>query len=156
MDAYPVNATAAGPLFRWPVRIYYEDTDAGGVVYHTNYIKFMERARTEFLRFLGLELDVLEREQRLLFAIRSLAVDYRRPARLNDWLEVTVAFEAVRPASLHFVQTVQRDGVTLCAGQVRVAALSADTFRPMAIPAFMLTRLAEHGPERLPLTAALE
>ena len=132
------------PLFTWPVRVYYEDTDAGGVVYHANYIKFMERARTEFLRHLGFELTVLEREQGLIFAVRGLSVEYRRPARLNDWLEVSVGFEAIRAASLLFVQEVRRDGDLLCEGRVRVASLSADTFRPLALPDFMLDRLMAH------------
>jgi acyl-CoA thioester hydrolase len=134
-------ASPAALAFVWPVRVYYEDTDAGGVVYHANYIRFMERARTEFLRHLGFELNVLEREQRLIFAVRDLSVDFRRPARLNDLLEISVDFEAVRAASLLFVQQVSRDGHLLCAGRVRVAALSADSFRPMAIPEFMLERL---------------
>ena len=138
-------AAPAAPAFVWPVRVYYEDTDAGGVVYHANYIRFMERARTEFLRHLGFELNVLEREQRLIFAVRDLSVDFRRPARLNDLLEVSVDFEAVRAASLLFVQQVSRDGLLLCAGRVRVAALSADSFRPMAIPEFMLERLAQES-----------
>ncbi|RQW83795.1 MAG: tol-pal system-associated acyl-CoA thioesterase [Methylococcus sp.] len=134
-------ASPAALAFVWPVRVYYEDTDAGGVVYHANYIRFMERARTEFLRHLGFELNLLEREQRLIFAVRDLNVDFRRPARLNDLLEISVDFEAVRAASLLFVQQVSRDGQLLCAGRVRVAALSADSFRPMAIPEFMLERL---------------
>jgi acyl-CoA thioester hydrolase len=144
------------PEFIWPVRVYYEDTDAGGVVYHANYIKFMERARTEFLRQLGFELNVLEREQRLVFAVRGLSIDYRRPARLNDWLEVSVGFEAVRSASLLFVQGVRCGGERLCDGRVRVAALSADTFRPMAIPDFMLERLAAHDPARQPNTTGVD
>ena len=132
----------AAPAFVWPVRVYYEDTDAGGVVYHANYIRFMERARTEFLRHLGFELNVLEWDQRLIFAVRDLSVDFRRPARLNDLLGVSVDFEALRAASLLFVQRISRDGLLLCEGRVRVASLSADSFRPMAIPDFMLERLA--------------
>ena len=124
-------APSAAPGFVWPVRVYYEDTDAGGVVY-----------RTEFLRHLGFELNVLERDQRLIFAVRDLSVDFRRPARLNDLLGVSVDFEAVRAASLLFVQRISRNGMLLCEGRVRVAALSADSFRPMAIPDFMLERLA--------------
>ena len=138
-------AFPAAPAFVWPVRVYYEDTDAGGVVYHANYIRFMERARTEFLRHLGFELNVLERDQRLIFAVRDLSVDFRRPARLNDLLGVSVDFEAVRAASLLFVQRISRDGMLLCEGRVRVAALSADSFRPMAIPDFMLERLARES-----------
>lgn len=139
-------AFPAAPAFVWPVRVYYEDTDAGGLVYHSNYIKFMERARTEFLRSLGFELDALERDQRLLFAVRSLSIDYRRPARLSDWLTVTLDLESLRPASLAFVQRVLRGGELLCDGRVRVAALSADSFRPMAIPDFMFERLAAQWP----------
>lgn len=132
----------ASPMFRWPVRIYYEDTDAGGVVYHANYIKFMERARTEFLRSQGIELDVMEQEHRILFAIRSLSVEYRKPARLNDLLQVTVDFDTVRSASLAFRHTVVCGGVPLCEGTVRVASICADQFRPKAIPDFMQAQLA--------------
>lgn len=132
----------ASPMFSWPVRIYYEDTDAGGVVYHTNYIKFMERARTEFLRSQGIELDVMEQEHRILFAIRSLSVEYRKPARLNDLLQVTVDFDTVRSASLAFRHTVVCGGVLLCGGTVRVASICADQFRPKAIPDFMQAQLA--------------
>jgi acyl-CoA thioester hydrolase len=131
------------PLFRWPVRIYYEDTDAGGMVYHANYLKFMERARTEYLRTLGIELDALERDHRIIFAVRSISVDYRKPARLNELLDVTVAIEEVRAASILFGQAVRRDGGELiCEGRVRVASISADAFRPVAIPDFMLERWA--------------
>lgn len=132
----------ASPMFSWPVRIYYEDTDAGGVVYHTNYIKFMERARTEFLRSQGIELDVMEQEHRILFAIRSLSVEYRKPARLNDLLQVTVDFDTLRSASLAFRHTVVCGGVSLCEGTVRVASICADQFRPKAIPDFMQAQLA--------------
>ena len=135
--------TPAEAIFVWPVRIYYEDTDAGGVVYHTNYIKFMERARTEFLRSQGIELDEMEREHRILFAIRALSVEYRKPARLNDLLQVTVDFDAVRPASITFRQTALREGELLCEGSVRVASICADQFRPKAIPDLMLVQLAE-------------
>lgn len=131
----------SNPMFSWPVRIYYEDTDAGGVVYHTNYIKFMERARTEFLRSQGIELDVMEQEHRILFAIRALSVEYRKPARLNDLLQVTVDFDAVRSASLAFRHTVVCGEVLLCEGTVRVASICADLFRPKAIPDFMQARL---------------
>jgi acyl-CoA thioester hydrolase len=135
--------TPAEALFVWPARIYYEDTDAGGVVYHTNYIKFMERARTEFLRSQGIELDVMEQAHRILFAIRALSVEYRKPAHLNDLLQVTVDFDVVRSASIAFRQTVLREGELLCEGTVRVASICADSFRPKAIPDFMQAQLAE-------------
>lgn len=127
------------------MRIYYEDTDAGGVVYHANYIRFMERARTEFLRSLGIELGELARDHGLVFAVRALSIDYRKPARLDDWLEVTVAFEAVRAASILFRQSIRRGGEEVCEGRVRVASLSVVHFRPVAIPDFMLERLATMG-----------
>ena len=122
------------PLFSWPVRVYYENTDAGGVVYHSNYITFMERARTEFLRRLGIELGALERDERVLFAVRSVAVDYRSPARLDDLLDVTVDIKEARAASLTFLQSVRIGERVLCDGEVRVASLSADHFKPTAIP----------------------
>jgi acyl-CoA thioester hydrolase len=122
------------PLFSWPVRVYYENTDAGGVVYHSNYITFMERARTEFLRRIGVELGALERDERVLFAVRSVAVDYRGPARLDDLLDVTVDIKEARPASLTFLQSVRLGERVLCDGEVRVASLSADHFKPTAIP----------------------
>ena len=126
--------TEVSPLFTWPVRVYYENTDAGGVVYHSNYIAFMERARTEFLRSLGVELGALEEECRVLFAVRSMTIDFRSPARLDDFLEVTVDIKEARPASLTFEQSIRRDERLLCDGQVRVASISADHFRPVAIP----------------------
>ena len=92
--------------FVWPVRVYYEDTDSGGVVYYANYLKFMERARTEWLRHRGFEQDALLRDHRLLFAVRSLTVDYHRPARFNDQLEVVSEIAATGGASLTFVQTL--------------------------------------------------
>lgn len=121
-------------LFSWPVRVYYDSTDAGGVVYHTNYIKFMEQARTEFLRRMGVELGLLEQQERVLFAIRSVAVDFRAPARLDDLLEITVDIKEARAASLTFRQSVRLGERVLCDGEVRVASLSADDFKPTAIP----------------------
>jgi len=126
--------TEASALFSWPVRVYYENTDAGGVVYHSNYVAFMERARTEFLRSLGVELGALEREQRVLFAVRSMKIDFRSPARLDDLLDVTVDIKDSRPASLTFLQSIRQGDRIMCDGEVRVASISADHFRPVAIP----------------------
>ena len=122
--------------FVWPVRVYYEDTDSGGVVYYAKYLKFMERARTEWLRHRGFEQDALLREQRLLFAVRSLTVDYHRPARFNDLLEVVTRIVTAGGASLTFVQTIQRAGSAelLCGAQVKVACISADRFQPCRMP----------------------
>lgn len=126
--------------FVWPVRVYYEDTDSGGVVYYANYLKFMERARTEWLRHRGFEQDTLLRDHRLLFAVRSLTVDYHRPARFNDLLEVATWIVTAGGASLAFAQTIQRAGSAelLCRAHIKVACISADRFQPCRIPLNLL------------------
>ena len=135
--------------FVWPVRVYYEDTDAGGVVYYANYLKFMERARTEWLRTRGLEQDVLLKEQDLVFAVRSLSIDYIRPARLDDLLQVRVTVSKLRRASIVFEQTINRvhnseseDILTI--GQVKVVSLAATSFKPKPIP-LTLRKDLEHA-----------
>ncbi|MEN8129759.1 MAG: tol-pal system-associated acyl-CoA thioesterase [Pseudomonadota bacterium] len=125
--------------FILPVRVYYEDTDAGGVVYYANYLRFMERARTEWLRTLGYEQDVLIREQGLLFAVRSVAVEYKKPARFNDLLQVAVNGIKLGRVTLTFEQRIARLGdreeqEIITTGSVRVASLDAMTFRPKPIP----------------------
>ena len=130
--------------FRWPVRVYYEDTDSGGVVYYANYLRFMERARTEWMRALGFDQDALIREQGILFAVRSVSLEYLRPARLNDRLEVGVRLRERRRASLVFEQVVSRAGDAegpLCTGSIRIACLIAATFRSTPIPEFILKEI---------------
>ncbi|QBQ53991.1 tol-pal system-associated acyl-CoA thioesterase [Nitrosococcus wardiae] len=128
--------------FIWPVRVYYEDTDSGGVIYHANYLKFMERARTEWLRSQGFEQDALLNEQGLLFAVRSLRLDYLRPGRFNDWLKVHTHLLQCRKASLIFAQTVHRGEETaLCQAEVKVVCLDAQTFRPHPIPKLILAEI---------------
>jgi acyl-CoA thioester hydrolase len=141
-----VPSIADFPTFRWPVRVYYEDTDAGGVVYHANYLLFMERARTEWLRALGFEQDVLRREAGVQFSVRRASIDYLRPARFNDLLTVTVALTGVGGASLELAQEVVRDadGVVCCRGAVQVACVDAATLRPARIPKQLLAEIA-HG-----------
>lgn len=123
-----------------PVRVYYEDTDAGKVVYHSNYINFMERARTEWLRSLGYEQDRLMLEQGIVFVVRSLQVDYLKPALFNDLLSVDVAIHELGRTSIHFRQNIWRNNPFenkrehLIAGIVRVVCVDADSFRPTAIP----------------------
>ena len=138
---------AESPAFRWPVRVYYEDTDSGGVVYYANYLRFMERARTEYLRALGFEQDRLREEQGILFTVHSVQVDFLRPARFNDLLEVTADIENMRRASLTFAQQVMRHGRSdvLCRGRVRVACVDATAFRPRAIPDFIMRKLSDDG-----------
>ena len=130
------------PGFTWPVRVYYEDTGAGGVVYRSNYLKYMERARTEWLRALGFELDVLHSEQGVLFAVVEARLEFLRPARLNDRLTVGVKLMRLGPASLELAQTVSRDPDTLlCRGEVRVACLDSARFRPRPMPDALLRGL---------------
>lgn len=121
--------------FRLYVRVYYEDTDAGGVVYYANYLKYLERARTEWLRRAGFEQRDLVGQLNLLFTVRSVVVDYRAPARLDDRLEVEAQILRIGRASIEFAQAVRRDGVELCSARVRVASIDAETFRPRALPA---------------------
>jgi len=127
--------------FTWPIRIYYEDTDAGGVVYYANYLKFFERARTEMLRAYGHEQDVLLANEGLLFVVRSVAIDYLSPARFNDLLQVSAEISEAKKASLTFFQQVTRDGAVLCTASVRVACLDAATMRPKAFPKFLTEQL---------------
>ena len=122
------------PVFSWPTRVYWEDTDAGGVVYHAQYLAFLERARTEWLRARGKGQELLRAEHDLVFAVRAMRIDFRNPARLDDALRVTVALRECRRASLVLAQAVHRGADLLLDAEVRVAALSAATFRPKAIP----------------------
>ncbi|HHO68761.1 MAG TPA: tol-pal system-associated acyl-CoA thioesterase [Gammaproteobacteria bacterium] len=134
--------------FRWPVRVYYEDTDSGGVVYYANYLKFMERARTERLRALGFEQDRLREEYGILFTVHSVQADFLRPALFNDALEVTAEIVRRRRASLTFSQQVLRqgdDGTALCRGRVQVACVDAGSFRPCAIPDPIMRKLSDVG-----------
>jgi acyl-CoA thioester hydrolase len=140
--------------FVWPVRVYYEDTDAGGVVYYANYLRFMERARTEWLRSLGFDQARLASERGLLFAVRSVKVDYLAPARLDDRLEVSAAVATTGRASLGFAQTVERISggsapELLTRGEVKIACLDAGDFRPRSIPEDILKALsAPEAPTR--------
>ncbi|MGH8486708.1 MAG: tol-pal system-associated acyl-CoA thioesterase, partial [Pseudomonas sp.] len=121
-------------------RVYYEDTDAGGVVYYVNYLKFMERARTERLRALGFAQSALAQDN-LLFVVHSSEARYHAPARLDDELRVTAHVLELNRASLRFVQQVWResDATLLCEGQFLVACVRADTFKPRAIPPALRT-----------------
>lgn len=127
--------------FQFPVRIYWEDTDAGGVVYHAQYLAFMERARTEWLRGLGLHQDALKRDADLVFVVRAMEVDFRSPARLDDQLTVSVRLLECRGASLLLAQRIEREGRLLVEAKVKIAALRASSFRPCALPDFLLPQL---------------
>ena len=132
--------------FEWPVRVYYEDTDSGGVVYYANYLRFMERARTEWLRALGFEQDRLIREQGIVFAVRSANVEYLRLARFNDLLIVVSELQHRGRASLTFDHTIirQHEASQPCVtGEVKIACINADTFRPQPIPDRLLEEIAD-------------
>jgi len=122
------------PVFSWPTRVYWEDTDAGGVVYHAQYLAFLERARTEWMRARGHGQDRLRTEHDLVFAVRAMRIDFRLPARLDDALQVTVALRECRRASLVLAQSIRRGDALLLDAEVRVAALSAEGFKPRPIP----------------------
>ncbi|MFL6593559.1 MAG: tol-pal system-associated acyl-CoA thioesterase [Luteimonas sp.] len=125
---------AAEPVFSWPTRVYWEDTDAGGVVYHAQYLAFLERARTEWLRARGKGQQALRVDHDLVFAVRAMRIEFRQPARLDDALDVTVGLRQCRRASLVIAQSIHREGALLLDADVRVAALNASDFRPRAIP----------------------
>lgn len=132
--------------FSWPIRVYYEDTDSGGVVYYANYLKFMERARTEFLRNLGFEQDQLKQEQGILFAVHSLSIQFIKPAVFNDELVVTTKITAPGRASLIFKQSIERlsenrlsENTLICDAEVKVVCLDAQKFSPVAMPKKILT-----------------
>ncbi|MBN9204785.1 tol-pal system-associated acyl-CoA thioesterase [Methylibium petroleiphilum] len=134
------------PAFRFPVRVYWEDTDAGGVVFYANYLKFFERARTEWLRGFGFEQEILRTREGVMFIVSETAVRYLRPARLDDLLQVSVTIREARQASLQLAQQCWRsdpDGETLLAeGTIRIGCVDSGTFRPRRIPIFLLEALA--------------
>lgn len=125
----------ANPLFQFPVRVYYEDTDAGGVVYHARYLHFFERARTEYLRTLDFSQQVLLNERNLVFVVKSMAIDYRFPARLDDLLSVETEVSELKGATILFTQWLKRDELILCTATVKVACVDLGKMKPMALPA---------------------
>ncbi len=128
--------------FSWPVRVYYEDTDSGGVVYYANYLKFMERARTELLRGLGFQQDQLQQESDIIFAVHSANIQYIKPARFNDELNVITSITSLGKASILFKQTVHLVSsldntaeAVLAEADIKIACLKTETFKPKSIPA---------------------
>jgi acyl-CoA thioester hydrolase len=133
--------------FSWPARVYWEDTDGGAIVYYANYLRFFERARTEWLRAQGHSQLALSREPGILFTVVSVQVDYRAPARLDDELEITCEPRAEGAATLRFTQRIYRTrearrAALLVEAQVRVACVDAATFRPRRLPQFLRDALA--------------
>lgn len=127
--------------FRWPITVYYEDTDAGGVVYHSNYLKFFERARTEMLRAKGISQHVLL-EQNIGFVVRHMDIDFNQGARLDEHLTVLTRVSEIKRASLQFCQELVNDeGKTLCKTIVKVACIDNKKMKPIVIPSFINSEL---------------
>lgn len=133
--------------FTLPIRIYYEDTDAGGIVYHANYLKFMERARMEWLRELGFELTDLMQQHNLVLVIRRIAIDYFRPALFNEAVDVTVHLHKLGKASMTLQQQVIRSADILCTAQVKLAAINVVNMRPQPFSTVLFETLQEINQE---------
>ncbi len=127
--------------FSWPVRVYWEDTDAGGVVYYANYLKFLERARSEWLRTLGIHQAELAAQDDVLFVVRRVQADYRKPARFDDALAVQSRITELGRASLTMAQQVWRGDEVLLAAQVKLACVSASGMRVAKIPPHLFIKL---------------
>ena len=124
--------------FSFPIRVYWEDTDAGGVVYHASYLCFLERGRTEWVRAQGIEQQALREREDLVMAVREMRIDFLKPARLDDLLRVSVSLEERRNASFVVTQELFRGQECLLRAQVRVACLHASNFRPRALPPWLV------------------
>tara|TARA_B100000787_G_scaffold148002_1_gene119282 strand:+ start:52 stop:459 length:408 start_codon:yes stop_codon:yes gene_type:complete len=120
--------------FEWSVRVYFEDTDSGGVVYHANYLKFMERARTEWLRTLGLNQIKLKQEDKLMFVVRKIDIQYKIPARFNDELIIETDCVKSTDYSIMLKQNILRDNQTITEGNVEIVCINSDLFKPVRIP----------------------
>jgi acyl-CoA thioester hydrolase len=144
--------------FCWPARVYWEDTDGGGIVYYANYLRFLERARTEWLRSLGYSQNALARDPGIVFTVVSLSVDYRKPARLDDELVITCEPSTEGAVTMRFAQRIYRKdpGATaatedaerarlLVEADVRVACVDAATLRPKRLPEFLVAGASANG-----------
>lgn len=145
MEVPEVGARAAAGEFSLPLRVYIEDTDAGGIVYYVNYLKYIERARTEFMRSLGMDRSAIFNGE-VMFVVRDLAVSYHSPARLDDLLEATATLRGIGGASLDLHQSVRRGSDSLVEADVRLACVDPAGLNPRRIPKVMLAtlRAAQH------------
>lgn len=136
------TATSAGRHgFVWPVRVYYEDTDSAGVVYYANYLKFMERARTEWLRAAGFVQHDIAAQYQAVFVVRAVAIEYLKPSLFDDSLQVTVELAKVGNSQIVLVQRVLREGEELATAEVRVVCVNTATFKPVRIPKAIITKI---------------
>jgi len=123
--------------FNWPLRVYYEDTDSGGVVYHSNYLNFMERARTEWLRALGFEQPALKTDLGIIFVVHSMTLIFKSPAYFNDLLKIRARLLKIGHGSMEFSQSVTREDNLLVEATVKLACVDAVSFKPIGIPAII-------------------
>ena len=142
-----MTAHAPSPEFSLPLRVYIEDTDAGGIVYYVNYLKFMERARTEYMRSLGFDRTAIFSEQ-LMFVVQSVNVRYHQPAQLDDELVATARPLKVGGASILLQQAVRRGDTVLAEGDIRIACVDKQSLQPKKMPAEMLARLRQEQPPK--------
>ena len=131
-------------MFDWPIRVYYEDTDSGGVVYHANYLNFMERARTEWLRALGFEQTNLKNELHVIFVVYSMNIQFKRPACFNDILNVQSQLIKVGHGSIEFLQTIKCENQILLEATVKLACVEDNFFKPVAIPGIIKNTILKH------------
>lgn len=131
--------------FSWPQRVYYQHTDAAGVVYHGNYLDFMECARTELMQSLGFDLGHLARKEHVLFMVHSVQITYHRPARLNDMLSVSARLSRVGRARLVFAQDVKRNTETLVTAELTLACVDARTQKAIGVPDAIRSKLEENA-----------
>lgn len=137
----PAPVAAEAPVFSLPLRVYYQDTDAGGVVHHAHYLDFMEQARTEWMRALGFHQTDLARLQ-VMFAVRAVHIDFLKPARLDDALQASVRLLRQGGASLVLEQVIRQGDQVLCRGEIKLACLNCESFSPVLIPEAVNARLA--------------
>ena len=130
------------PVFTWSVRVYYEDTDAGGIVYYANYLKFFERARTEWLRAADIGQQLLLEEHGAMFVVRNASIDYHAPAKLDDVLKLTLSIEKLGRATVQFVQEAWCGEALLASARVRVGCVDSTSLRPRALPDAVATKMS--------------
>jgi acyl-CoA thioester hydrolase len=141
-----IDSTSQPNIFSFPIRVYWEDTDAGGIVYYANYLKFFERARSEWLRQLGIEQGTLLENEGCMFVVSEIKTKFHRPARIDSLLLVSVQIKQIGHASLSLHQTAllkdsTNDGLLVCEGTVRLACVQQTTMRPVAIPKTIVSLL---------------
>lgn len=120
--------------FKWSVRIYFEDTDSGGVVYHSNYLKFMERARTEWLRSLELNQADLKKKDKIMFVVANVNIDYKKAARFNDELDIETSLDNIGASKVDLTQNIMKNSDLYTSAKVNIACIHSETFKPQRIP----------------------